>query len=91
MEYPSPSGIYIGELEQDKSSGKLSTKSIQAVDTKPISGAMNLCAGSLTPWNTHLGGEEDDPDGAWPAVHIRACRTLCWGHECRCSESGFEA
>lgn len=62
FEYPSPSGIWVGEMEQDKSSGKLSVKAIQAVDTKPIGGTINLCAGSLTTWNTHLGGEEDDPD-----------------------------
>jgi hypothetical protein len=63
FEYPSPSGIWIGEVEQDKATGKLTTKSIQAADTKSIFGATTLCAGSITTWNTHLGGEEDDPDG----------------------------
>lgn len=39
--------------------GKLSVKSQQPVDFSPVHGGWIFCNGSLTPWNTHLGGEED--------------------------------
>jgi len=31
----------------------------EPIDFKDVSGTIINCAGSLTPWNTHLGGEED--------------------------------
>lgn len=36
----------------------------EAVDLKPLFGGFQLCAGSGTPWNTHLGSEEYEPDAA---------------------------
>lgn len=57
----SVSSIYMGELATD-ATGKLSMTSLQAIDLSSVWGSASLCAGSHTPWNTHLGGEEWDPD-----------------------------
>jgi secreted PhoX family phosphatase len=57
-----PAAMYLSELEQDADTGEL-----RAIDTKPIDlsstfGLWNPCAGSVTPWNTHLGSEEYPAD-----------------------------
>jgi secreted PhoX family phosphatase len=39
--------------------GKLSVTSQQPVDFASVQGGWIFCAGGPTPWNTHLGGEED--------------------------------
>lgn len=38
------------------------------VDVSAWSGMINLCAGSTTPLNSRLGGEESDPDARAIAV-----------------------
>lgn len=57
-----PGGMYLSELEQDKTTGKLTAKSTQNIDFSAVDGLWVPCAGSVTPWNTHLGGEEYPPD-----------------------------
>lgn len=57
-----PGALYLTELEQDAQSGLLSAKSTQALDLSGINGIVSPCAGSVTPWQTHLGSEEDSPD-----------------------------
>ncbi len=57
-----PSSLYLTRFSQDKRSGQLA-----AIDTRPlrlshIHGIYNPCAGQLSPWGTHLGGEEYPPD-----------------------------
>ena len=57
-----PSALYLTRLARDRASGSLS-----AVETRPLSlafigGIYNPCAGVVTPWGTHLGGEEYPPD-----------------------------
>ncbi len=39
--------------------GKLSVASQQPVDFASVQGGWIFCAGGPTPWNTHMGGEED--------------------------------
>ncbi|NCS65351.1 MAG: alkaline phosphatase [Hydrogenophilales bacterium CG03_land_8_20_14_0_80_62_28] len=39
--------------------GKLTVKSQRAIDFSSVNGTWINCAGSQTPWNTHLGSEED--------------------------------
>lgn len=54
-----PTAMILTRLDQDRQSGKL-----RAVDQKPIDfsaweGLSWLCNGAHTPWNTHLGSEEN--------------------------------
>jgi len=56
-----PAAAYITEIEVEKDGN------LRAVNTKPIdfssyNGLWSPCAGSITPWNTHLGGEEYEPN-----------------------------
>lgn len=57
-----PGALYLTELSQDKQSGALTAVSTRALDLSGINGIVSPCAGSVTPWQTHLGSEEDAPD-----------------------------
>jgi secreted PhoX family phosphatase len=61
FESPSPSMVYIADLETDKN-GELSWTKFRNVDTSEYSGLQNTCAGSESPWGTHLGSEENAPN-----------------------------
>lgn len=58
-----PAAMYLTELEQKKD-GKLVAKNTKNIDFRAFNGLWVPCAGSRTPWNTHLGSEEYEPDGA---------------------------
>ncbi|MGE5516397.1 MAG: PhoX family protein [Bacteroidota bacterium] len=49
-------------LVQDARSGRLRATAAANVDMAAINGLWIPCAGTLTPWNTHLGGEEYEPN-----------------------------
>jgi len=53
-----PMSMSLSEIAQGKD-GKLKVKSQQPIDFASVNGSWILCFGSQTPWNTHLGGEED--------------------------------
>jgi len=53
-----PMSMGLSEIAQD-SSGRMSVKSQKPVDFSSVDGGWIFCFGSQTPWNTHLGGEED--------------------------------
>jgi len=57
-----PAAMYITELIQDKNSGKLTTVSTKNIDFSSFNGLHVPCAGSVTPWNSHLGSEEYPAD-----------------------------
>lgn len=59
-----PGAVYLSELEQNRLTGALSAASTRSVDLTGIHGSWNPRAGVVTPWNTHLGGEDDAPDAA---------------------------
>jgi len=59
-----PGAMYLTELAQDSSNGALSAVSTKALDLSGINGIWTPCAGQVTPWNTHLGSEEYEPDAA---------------------------
>ena len=56
-----PGAMYLSELTQ-AADGKLTMQSTQPIDFSSVGGLWNPCAGSVTPWNTHLGSEEYPPD-----------------------------
>ena len=53
-----PANIQILELEQAAATGILTVKALHKADFSADGGLIATCAGSVSPWNTHLGGEE---------------------------------
>ncbi|WP_303851637.1 PhoX family phosphatase [Seleniivibrio woodruffii] len=56
-----PAAMYITKLKQD-ASGVLSAEKTRHIDFSGVKGGWVHCAGSVTPWGTHLGSEEYEPD-----------------------------
>jgi secreted PhoX family phosphatase len=57
-----PMAVSLSRLKQRGKDGDLSVASIRNVNLKEIDGIWIPCAASLTPWNTHLAGEEYEPN-----------------------------
>ena len=57
-----PGAFYLTELNQDAASGKLTAVRTKPVDFSALAGGWVHCAGSRTPWKSHLGSEEYEPD-----------------------------
>jgi len=58
----SPGAMYMTELNQDKTTGKMTPVQTKNIDYSSFGGGWVHCAGSVTPWGTHLGSEEYEPD-----------------------------
>lgn len=56
-----PGAMYVTELSQD-ADGMLTAVSTKPVEFEKVGGLWVPCAGSVTPWNTHLGSEEYPAD-----------------------------
>ncbi|WP_394828663.1 PhoX family protein [Pendulispora albinea] len=56
-----PAAMYLTELKQDYD-GYLTPVSTKPIDFAGVDGLWTPCAGSVTPWGTHLGSEEYPPD-----------------------------
>lgn len=54
----SPMNMLLTNINQD-SKGKLKAVDQKPIDHSSVEGGWIFCFGSQTPWNTHLGGEED--------------------------------
>lgn len=59
-----PGAMYLTELSQDAVTGILTPVSTRNIDFSAVRGGWVHCAGSVTPWNTHLGSEEYEPDAS---------------------------
>ena len=57
-----PAAVYVTEVKQDPQTGKLTPVETSSVDWSDYGGHWVPCAGSVTPWGTHLGSEEYEPD-----------------------------
>ncbi|MFP4423335.1 MAG: alkaline phosphatase PhoX, partial [Desulfococcaceae bacterium] len=57
-----PGAMYLTELNQDPATGMLTPVSTKNVDFSEWGGLWVPCAGSVTPWGTHLGSQEYPPD-----------------------------
>ena len=57
-----PGAMYLTELLQNPDTGHLTAVDTRPIDFSVVGGGWLHCAGSLTPWNTHLGSEEYEPD-----------------------------
>jgi secreted PhoX family phosphatase len=53
-----PGTTYFLEVDQDASTGVLTLKKCTNMDWSAYGGLHAPCAGSLSPWNTHIGSEE---------------------------------
>lgn len=60
-----PAAIYISEVLQDEATGWLTPIDTQAVSFADSGGVLEVCAGTTTPWSSHLGSEEWDPDAKY--------------------------
>lgn len=56
-----PGAMYLSTLAQS-AAGALSIMATKPIDFSSVHGLWNPCAGSVTPWNTHLGSEEYPQD-----------------------------
>lgn len=57
-----PGAMYLTELNQDRTNGQLTPVRTRPLDFSHLAGGWVHCAGSVTPWGTHLGSEEYEPD-----------------------------
>ena len=57
-----PMAMKLSTIDQNQSSGELSVTALKNINMAGIHGLWIPCAGSLSPWNTHLGSEEYEPD-----------------------------
>jgi secreted PhoX family phosphatase len=57
-----PGKMNLAKVEQNGWSGELRAASVSNIDFSRVGGLWIPCAGSLSPWNTHLGSEEYEPD-----------------------------
>ncbi|TAN64251.1 MAG: DUF839 domain-containing protein, partial [Magnetospirillum sp.] len=57
-----PAMMHVTEVRQDPKTGTLTAIKVSNVDAGGIGGIWIPCNGSTTPWNTHLGGEEYEPN-----------------------------
>lgn len=57
-----PMAMSLATLDQNTTTGELSVVDYSNIDMADIKGLWIPCAGSLSPWNTHLGSEEYEPD-----------------------------
>jgi hypothetical protein len=57
-----PMLMTVAKLNQSSTDGTFSVASIKQVNFSSVNGLWIPCAGSRSPWNTHLGSEEYEPD-----------------------------
>ncbi|WP_445492566.1 Ig-like domain-containing protein [Niallia sp. 03133] len=57
-----PGSMSLTNLEQDPKTGELKPKKVTKIDFSEVNGLWIPCNGSISPWNTHLGSEEYEPD-----------------------------
>ncbi|WML52748.1 DUF839 domain-containing protein [Neobacillus sp. PS3-12] len=57
-----PASMSISTVAQEKKTCDLTPKEVKKIDFSSVNGLWIPCNGSLSPWNTHLGSEEYEPD-----------------------------
>merc|ERR1711998_21623 len=68
-----PASTLVLELDQDQTTGKLTLVKSKEMDWKKYGGLYAPCAGSLSPWNTHMGSEEWGPPDARALEESTSC------------------
>ncbi|GMH45908.1 hypothetical protein BSKO_13871 [Bryopsis sp. KO-2023] len=62
FEFPNPGSTYLVELSQDNDTGILTVMGFEPIDWSRFGGLWAPCAGSVSPWGSHLGSEEGPPN-----------------------------
>ena len=57
-----PKTMFLNTVKQNKKTGELTVTDMSPIDFSADGGIWTPCAGTLSPWNTHLGSEEYEPD-----------------------------
>jgi secreted PhoX family phosphatase len=57
-----PAAMYLTQLDQDEQTGELTARYTRPLDFSHVNGGWVHCAGSVSPWGTHIGSEEYPPD-----------------------------
>ncbi|MGD8190617.1 PhoX family protein [Brevibacillus ginsengisoli] len=57
-----PASMSLTTVDQNKKTGELSPVKVKKIDFSGVDGLWIPCNGSQSPWNTHLGSEEYEPD-----------------------------
>jgi len=57
-----PATMGLTKIDQDKTTGRLSAVDYEHISFADVNGGWIHCASRLSPWNTHLGSEEYEPD-----------------------------
>ncbi len=60
-----PMNIGLSLLDQNPKTGELKPINVETIDSSLVYGIRYPCAASLSPWNTHLGGEEGEPNAKY--------------------------
>ncbi|MEC9422879.1 MAG: alkaline phosphatase PhoX, partial [Nitrospinota bacterium] len=61
--------INLTKLSQNIKNGELTPKILTNISSNSVQGFWFPCSASLTPWNTHLGSEEYEPNARWFEVN----------------------
>ena len=76
-----PMTMTVSRLTQNSKDGRLTVDKIKQVDFSGVNGLWIPCAGSRSPWNTHLGSEEYEPDARCETDATYAATSSCTGME----------
>jgi uncharacterized protein len=76
-----PMLMTVAKLNQSTADGKFTVDSIKQVDFSSVNGLWIPCAGSRSPWNTHLGSEEYEPDARCEVDTTYAATSSCTAME----------
>ena len=74
-----PMAMNLTVLDQDPKTGKLTPVTMSNVDFSGIDGLWIPCNGSTTPWMTHLGSEEYEPNAQYFEAHPLEAMNLYFG------------
>ncbi len=74
-----PMAMNLTVLDQDPATGRLTPVKMSNVDFSGVDGLWIPCNGSTTPWMTHLGGEEYEPDAQHFEKHPLEAMNLYFG------------
>jgi len=86
-----PMTMTVAKLSQSASDGKFTVASVKPVDFSAVNGLWIPCAGARSPWNTHLGSEEYEPDARCEVDTKHAATTggICLAMEYTARMSAF--